>query len=74
MVMTWSMSASTSTSRVWGYKAAPDRQVASDGEDGIERVVRRSRRRISVLTATLAADDGHEKLPADGQIAARWRP
>jgi hypothetical protein len=55
MVMTWSMSASTSTSRVWGYKAAPDRQVASDGEDGIERVVRRSRRRISVLTATLAA-------------------
>jgi hypothetical protein len=25
-------------------------------------------------TALTPRDDGHEKLPRDGQIAARWRP
>jgi hypothetical protein len=57
MVMTWSTSASTSASRVWGL--IKQGRIASwpptTVEDGIERVVRRSRRRISALTASLAA-------------------
>jgi hypothetical protein len=29
---------------------------------------------LGSLLATTSDDDGHEKLPKDGQIAARWRP
>ena len=60
MVMKWSTSTSTSASRVWGL--IRQGRIAwwppTTVEDGIERVVRRSRRRISAFTALLAREAG----------------
>jgi hypothetical protein len=57
MVMTWSTSASTSASLVWGLikQGRIARWPPTTVEDGIDRVVRRSRKRISELTASPAA-------------------
>jgi hypothetical protein len=57
MVMTWSTSAPTSASLVWGLikQGRIARWPPTTVDDGIDRVVRRSRRRISALTASLAA-------------------
>jgi len=57
MVMTWSMSASTSASWVWGLmkQGRIARRPSMTVEVGVDRVVRRSRSRISALTGSLAA-------------------
>jgi len=33
-----------------------------------------ARHRRTYKDGNRTVDDGHEKLPRDGQIAARWRP
>jgi hypothetical protein len=54
-----------------------------DGRDQLVSVIR-TRIRVSLMFALVmvilqadryeGSDGGHEKLPGDGQIAARWRP
>jgi hypothetical protein len=55
--------ASTGIHRASGLR---DHRMATDVITGSAR--------LSTRTVVRLSDGGHEKLPGDGQIAARWRP